>query len=227
MYEDNGNTKVTLVVHSMGGPVSLYFLTKFVDQEWKDMYINNYVTLAGAWAGTNGVVRNLLSGPLENPFYKIDFRSLYRTQPSYYFLLPRESIWKNKIIVTTPNKLYTTSDYAELFTDAGYPQGYTQFTEIDIDWPAPNVPTHCFYSIGDPTPESFVYATGFPDTQPTVINGNGDNTVHQKISEICQQWAHSGYPFKSTIVHGTDHRGIVTDESVLEAITSIIRANQH
>ena len=29
MYNSNGQTKVTLVVHSMGGPVSLHFLTGF------------------------------------------------------------------------------------------------------------------------------------------------------------------------------------------------------
>ena len=224
MYEDNGNAKVTLVVHSMGGPVSLYFLTKFVDQEWKDMYINNYVTLAGAWAGSNGDLLNLLSGPSFNPFPKIDYRDIYRTMPSFYYLLPRESVWKNTVIVTTPTKKYTTSDYAELFTDAGYPRGYTQFTEISIDWPAPNVSTYCFYAIGDPTPERFVYETEFPDTQPKVTNGNGDNTINQKISEICQQWAHSGYPFKRTVVHGTDHRGIVSDKAVLETIAGLVGA---
>ena len=41
MYKENGNTKVTLVVHSMGGPVSLYFLTKVVNQQWKDTYIHS------------------------------------------------------------------------------------------------------------------------------------------------------------------------------------------
>ena len=70
MYEDNGNTKVTLVVHSMGGPVSLYFLTKFIDQNWKNKYIANYITLAGAWSGTNGDLLNLLSEPQNNPFQK-------------------------------------------------------------------------------------------------------------------------------------------------------------
>ena len=49
MYKENNNTKVTLVAHSLGGPVSLYFLTSIVTQEWKDTYIDSYIPLAGAW----------------------------------------------------------------------------------------------------------------------------------------------------------------------------------
>ena len=70
MYEQNNNTKVTLVVHSMGGPVSLYFLANMVNQQWKDQYIHSYVTLAGAWNGANSGLgkwekRNLESENLE------------------------------------------------------------------------------------------------------------------------------------------------------------------
>eukprot|EP00731_Ephydatia_muelleri_P025543 Em0017g626a len=62
MYEDGGNTKVTLVVHSMGAPVTLYFLNNVVDQDWKDTYIHAFVPLAGAWSGGNAVLRSLISG---------------------------------------------------------------------------------------------------------------------------------------------------------------------
>ena len=188
MYEQNKNNKVTLVVHSMGGPVSLYFLTRIVNQEWKDTYIANYITLAGAWCGANGGVRNLLTGPSPNPFPKIGFRSLYHSMPSFYYLLPRTSIWEDTVIVTTPTKSYTTNDYEELFSDAGYLQG---FSEISMEWPAPNVPTYCFYGLGDQTPMKFVYEKGFPDTPPTVIYGNGDKTVNQQssgLSSMGSQW---------------------------------------
>ena len=222
MYEQNENIKVTLVVHSMGGPVSLYFLTKIVDQQWKDTYIHSYITLAGAWAGTSGGVRTLISGPPPNPFTKIDFRSLYRTMPSFYYLIPHVPVWKNTVIVTTPTKKYTAGDYFQLFTDAGYPQGYTQFSEIDMEWLAPNVPTYCFYGLGHLTPLKSVYDKGFPNTAPKIINGNGDKTVNQKSSEVCLQWAKSGYPFKRMIFPGTDHIGIVSEESVLKTIAGIV-----
>ena len=43
MYRENGNTKITLIVDSQGGPVSHYFLTNLVTQEWKDTYIGTYM----------------------------------------------------------------------------------------------------------------------------------------------------------------------------------------
>ena len=142
--------------------------------------------------------------------------------PSFYYLLPHIPVWKNTVLVTTPTKKYTATDYSQLFTDAGYPQGYTQFSETSMELFAPNISTYCFYGLGHPTPLRFVYDKGFPNTAPEVINGNGDNTVNQESSEVCLQWAKSGYPFKRIIFHGTDHIGIVSDESVLQIIASVV-----
>ena len=230
MYEQNGNTKVTIVVHSMGGPVSLYFLTRIVNQEWKDTYIHSYIPLAGAWSGGNAILPSLLSGPISNTDLDMavgiqELRDLYRTFPSFYLLLPRAVAWNDTVLVITPTRNYTANDYQQLFADAGYPQGYTQFTEIDMQRPAPNVPTYCFYGIGVLTPMTVIYDDGFPNTQPTmIIPGDGDNAVNKPSSEICLQWANSGYPFNRTVFQGVDHGAILTDVSVLQAIGSIVGA---
>lgn len=50
-YKINNNTPVALIAHSMGGPMSLYFLHQ-QSQEWKDKYIRTIVTLSGAWGGS-------------------------------------------------------------------------------------------------------------------------------------------------------------------------------
>ena len=160
MFDQNGNTRVTLVVHSMGGPVSLYFLTRIVNQEWKDAYIHSYIPLAGAWSGGNAIISNLLSGPPETSGFfemhvgSLELRSLYRTFPSLYLLLARESVWNDTVLVVTPIQNYTARDFEQLFAEAGYPQGYIQFSEIDMEFPTPNVSTYCFYGLGVPTPMS-------------------------------------------------------------------------
>ena len=95
MYADNGNTKVTLVVISMGGPVSLYFLTQVVSQEWKDMYINAYVTLAGGWSGVANFLSPVLTPPAESSFLALpinattdEILTVYRSFVSVHWLLP-------------------------------------------------------------------------------------------------------------------------------------------
>ena len=50
-YANGGNKRVVIVVHSMGAPVTLYFLTEIVDQEWKDKYLKAFVTVSGVWRG--------------------------------------------------------------------------------------------------------------------------------------------------------------------------------
>ena len=62
MYAANNMTRVTLVAHSMGGPVSLYFLNNIVDQTWKDTYIHAYVPVAAAWDGGVAALENVISG---------------------------------------------------------------------------------------------------------------------------------------------------------------------
>ena len=233
MYEQNGNTKVTIVVHSMGGPVSLYFLTSVVTQEWKDTYIDSYIPLAAAWNGGNGLLPFLLTGQLTNDPESLemllgvsDLRFLYRTYASLYFLLPRASVWNDTILIVTPTQNYTANDYQQLFADAGYPQGYTQFNSINfgIELPAPNVSTYCFYGLGFPTPIKFIYGSDFPNAQPTIINGDGDYSVNKEGLEVCLRWANGNYPFNRTVFQDIDHSAIVVDKLVLQTIGSIVGA---
>ena len=64
MCRENGNTKITLIVDSQGGPVSLYFLTNLVTQDWKDTYIGTYVPMVAAFAAGSHLIHILLSEPV-------------------------------------------------------------------------------------------------------------------------------------------------------------------
>ena len=117
MYRDNGDAKVALVVHSMGGPVSLHFLTQIVSQEWKDTYIDSYVTLGAAFGGANIAISFLLGAPLQQMDKSIEmfellnfitmnvgipsWMSQYRSYPSNYWLAPPASILDDQILIIT------------------------------------------------------------------------------------------------------------------------------
>ena len=129
MYKDGGNAKVTIVAHSLGGPVSLYFLNNVVNQQWKDTYINAFIPIAGAWSGGNAALEAVISGYQSNvyslteyclslpPSLPLPLRNPTRTLPSVSTLLPKPSVWGNTILVTTPRRNYTATDYIQLFDD--------------------------------------------------------------------------------------------------------------
>ena len=245
MYQANGNTKVTIVAHSMGAPLMLYFFTQseIIDQSWKDTYIGNFIPMSGAWSGGNSVLQTDISGltideKLFEPIQKLGsailktLTPILRTFQSMYFLLPRPSVWGNTVIVSTPTQTYTTNDYETLFSDIGLADGYAIYqgvVGINENYPAPNVPTHCFYGVGVDTPLSFTYEESFPEganSDPDVTMGDGDGSVNTESSEICLKWADSGYTFDHKTFSGIDHTNILEDDTVLNEIRIIVGAEK-
>lgn len=55
-YVINNNVPVTLIAHSMGGPMTLIMLQR-QSQKWKDKYINSLITLSAVWAGSVKAVK--------------------------------------------------------------------------------------------------------------------------------------------------------------------------
>lgn len=47
----NGNIRITLLAHSMGGPMILLFLQQ-QSQEWKDKFISKFISLSASWGGS-------------------------------------------------------------------------------------------------------------------------------------------------------------------------------
>ena len=219
MHNSSGGEKVTIVVHSMGGIVSLYFLNEVVTQEWKDQYINAWVTLSGAWAGGSIGVSGVITGPLH---------VAYRTFQSSAWLLPKPSVWSNTVLVTSISRNYTASDYEDFFTDIGYPQGYQMYLGIvplNENYPAPHVPIHCFYGVNVSTEESYTYGNGF-GANPTNINyGDGDGSVNFLSSQVCLKWQNEqSEPFSTVTFPGVNHAQMVANTAVLEAIAEIVGA---
>ena len=230
MYAESHNTKVTLVVHSMGGPVTLYFLNNVVDQAWKDKYIHAFVPLAGAWSGGNKVLQALISGmslrigSFVIPFKKA-IKDISRTLPGVFLMLPNATVWKDQVLVKTAVRKYTANDYEVLFRDMGYPLGFSMYSYgisgINADYPAPNVPTYCFYgSTGHKTPESFNYNQGF-GKDPIITTGPGDGVVNELSLKVCLKWKEAP-GFVSREFKGVNHGAIVTHPDVLSAVKEIV-----
>jgi lysophospholipase-3 len=231
MYADNDNTKVTITAFSFGAQISLYFLNTLVSQEWKDTYIHSFVTLGGSWYAGVGIIFTLLSGPLQPEFLETQIGiprvlSIYRNNPGFYATLPRASVWDDTVLIRTPNQNYTAHDYEQLFADAGFPDGYSQFldSESGIDLSAPNVTTYCFYGSAVPTPLTFLYNNELNMTSGSTF-GDGDGRINLQDLEVCNRWdgKNGGYTFNSTIFPGVNHPGMIRNEAVLQSVESIVR----
>ena len=232
MYADNNNTKVTITAFSFGAQISLYFLNTLVTQEWKDTYIHSFVTLGGSWYGGVGIIFTLLSGPFQPEFLETQIGiprvlSLYRNNPAFYSILPRASIWNDTVLIRTPDQTYTARDYEQLFTDAGFPDGYDQFldSESGIDLSAPKVDTYCFYGSGIVTAVTFFYSNGLDMPPRPIAAGDGDGRVNKEDLEICNRWdrMNGGYTFSSTVFPGVNHASTIRNEAVLRSVENVVR----
>lgn len=170
----------------MGNPVTLYWLTKLVSQEWKEKYIKSFVSLAGVWGGAAKTLRLMASGDNIDVIVvsPIRVRPYQRTAVSTAFLMPSDRFWsKDEIIVSRPSRNYTVADYEQFFIDLNFTTGYEMRKDTEkliYDLEPPRVELHCLYGVGLKTPEVFVYPKekDFPDSQPSVIYGDGDGTVN-------------------------------------------------
>ena len=199
--------------------MSLYFLNEVVTQEWKDQYINAWVTLSGAWSGGNSGLSAVITGI---------FHPVYRTFQSSVWLFPKPSVWNTTVLVTSTTRNYTANDYEDFFADIGYPQGYQMYlgiVSLNENYPAPRVPIHCLYGVNVPTPESYTYGNGF-DANPTNTNyGDGDGTVNLLSSQVCLKWRNEqSEPFSTLAFPGVNHAEMVTSTVVLETVAEIVGA---
>ena len=250
--KDGVFNKVTLVAHSSGAPVVLYFLNNFVTQSFKERAIHAFVPISGAWSGGAALLQSLISGiqrprtDLEPLFAKTCqpskplltftlYRDATRTFPGLAYLLPNPLLWGEKVIITShqtsPVTKYTARDYKALYTDIGYPQGlatYELVASINGPFPAPNVPVYCFFGNGVLTPKSYTFGiNGLSDWlfASTQQDENGDGTINYFISEkICSKWVREQptIPAKFTECWKDTHISILKNATLLSAIHELV-----
>ncbi|KAI1722437.1 lecithin:cholesterol acyltransferase domain-containing protein [Ditylenchus destructor] len=233
LHRYNGNQKVVILAHSMGNPVMNFFYHRYVDQLWKDKYIQAHISLAGAWGGSMQIVKLFASG-YNMDYYRVilppsSLRPMQRSFTSSAFLFPSSRLWTDdELLAITDNKNYTLSNIVEFFQDIDYTIGITQYglTKDTLMLDPPGVQVHCMYGTEVQTPEQFVWSKGyFPDYQPNIIYGTGDGTVNKRSLETCTQWNSSnnaGKLVETYEINGADHMAILKDKRTIDYIREIL-----
>ncbi|XP_014259587.1 group XV phospholipase A2 [Cimex lectularius] len=230
-YDQNNNTKVILLVHSMGGPMSVLFC-QMQTQAWKDKYIRAIVSLSGAFAGAVKALKVFVMGDDLGVFVlnQSVLKEMQITLPSLAWLMPNPLFWKpDEILVHTASKNYSLSNIREFFEDIDYMTAWEmrQDQAPYIKFDAPGVEIHCLHGYGVHTLEKLMYKEGkFPES-PSFKYGDGDGTVNKRSLESCTYWAGRQ---KQKVFHrkflSVDHMQILREGQVLEYILGLVKKIQ-
>uniref|UniRef100_A0A1B0D3I7 Uncharacterized protein n=1 Tax=Phlebotomus papatasi TaxID=29031 RepID=A0A1B0D3I7_PHLPP len=228
-YTINDNQAITIIAHSMGGPMSLVFLQQQT-RAWKDKYIARLVTLAGAWAGSAKAVKVFAIGDDLGSFALSGktMRAEQITSPSLAWLMPSPLFWKpDEILVQTQTRAYTFSQLEEFFNDLQYPTGWDMMQDTKkyvMNFSPPDVEVHAIYGTNISTVEKLYYrkSKGLDGT-PELINGDGDGTVNLRSLQACTQWRDLQKPKIYTMeLPGVDHMAILSDSRVIKYIMDLL-----
>ncbi|PAA61691.1 hypothetical protein BOX15_Mlig028650g1, partial [Macrostomum lignano] len=212
---DNGNRPALLVAHSYGNIMALRFLQR-QSADWKRRHIRALLAVGAPLGGAVKTVRVVSSGDSLNiPFEKpLTIRPLQRSFTSSAFLMPQAPLWPpGEPFASRPGRNYSSSNYAEFFADIGFPEGLAMrlasLTDFDATKP-PGVEVHCVHGDGLPTPGRFVWTSdepGWADSQPGIVNDNGDGTVNERSLQACVKfWSGvQKQPVRSFVIDGAEH----------------------
>ena len=120
---ENATQPVTLVTHSMGGPVALAFLNQ-QSVAWKAQHIKAFVPISPPFGGAVSTAMSMISGDnfgvsVMNPK---TFRPIQASCASGPWLLPQPALWaSSETVVKTAVSSYGARDWPRLFADSQRP----------------------------------------------------------------------------------------------------------
>ena len=195
-YTTNNNTAVTLIAHSMGNMMTLYWLHN-KPKAWKQKYVKRFIAISAPWGGTIKPIRALVAGDKFGIYTMTPLvvRAAQRSLPSTHFLISDPRYWEETAILAINRgvKNYTLQNLKELYSDLNITNEWQMFQDsrnlLDPTKP-PEVETHCLHGAGVDTPYQFEWNEKYkwPDTQPLVVNGDGDGTVVLRSLAGCLLW---------------------------------------
>ncbi|GFQ97858.1 phospholipase A2 group XV [Trichonephila clavata] len=224
-FKKNNRTKVTIVCHSMGCPITSFFLNT-MHQPWKDKHIKRLIALGPALGGAVKALKTIAAG--ENLGYKVSAQLLklqQRSSVSLSYMLPSRHLWSpNEVIAFTKDKNYTVENYDEFFKDIGFSTAFEMYKDTyryaEIGLNPPGVEVHCVFGIGLNTTIRLNYmeSKSFPD-KPVLEFGDGDGTVNLRSLKVCSSWQgrQKQQVFLKTL-KGIEHLDMLRNETVWKYI---------
>jgi len=238
-YEMNGQTRVHLTGHSLGGILSMNFLNTFMgdNQTWKDKYIESYTSVAAPFLGAPKALKTMLSGDnlgikLMNEAYLAQLTSSFscmlwmmpHVHSDKQAITPRSAI-NNFISVGEQTYNNTQPAIADLFSKFKRDSNLMTAFEKQIfplyNMSHPKVNINCIYGYNVATEINYDYKTAH--AQPLITYGNGDGTVPLESLQFCEQWGaeDENYTLNIREFEHASHGGILSHAGFLRYFTDI------
>ena len=127
VYSKTGK-KVSLMTHSLGGLVTMIFLSKQTST-WKNTYIHSFIPVNAPLGGAPKITRSVVSGyNFEFQGKDEEYTDVIRPLASSFLLQPQDIF--NHNIVTTPSKIYNVPNLTQMYNDMYFPSGATAYTYL-------------------------------------------------------------------------------------------------
>lgn len=121
MISKNSNNKISIIAHSFGGILIHYYLTKYVNQSWKDSYVDKLTLINVPFGGCNNIVEMYFKNRLniKIPFSKAIDLNFIKMYDAILWCLPYEPfgekvndiIYKNREIIYTKNNFIEAEEF--------------------------------------------------------------------------------------------------------------------
>ena len=210
-YENNGNRRVVLVGHGLGGLMVNHFLES-MSPEWKRKYVQVFVPVSVPWVGSVKALYDYETGGFfktDSLAKKILYREIYSTWETAKLLLPQVKTWND----TRP-----FLNYDDICDDTSV------FSFKKIVQPRhPGVNILSLVSSGKPTIESFdLHDEWYTSVKHTFKYGKGDGSVNQcSLNEKLHLYRRTGFTANSFEYDGCDHHEVLSSVSMIHIMKRI------
>ncbi len=147
-----------IIGHDLGAVVSNYFLVNAI-QEWKDRFINKFISVSGTFGGCPKALRAVLSG-VSTPGNANNFNTAIKTSSGLSLMLPNPVIYGDAPIIQLNQLSYSSKDIPKMIesvsTDAAKILKISEKVR-DISMKAPGVEVHILAGVDLDTESSYRY----------------------------------------------------------------------
>ena len=203
-YKNNGNLRVVLMGHGLGGVMANHFLER-QSPEWKLKYVHVIFPVAVPWAGYVKALYDYETGGFfktDSLEKKIKYREIYRTWETAELLLPHGQAWNKTGLFL--------KDYDISPIDNTFWLHFKKSVHI-ID---PGVQIMSLVSTGVPTIESLeLHDEKFPSVKHTLKYGDGDGIVNSFSLKYAPYYI--GFNIIDYTTHGHNHQQVLSSELMI------------